>query len=84
MAEIELGNVVFDRFGAKKRPRIALFLLAVFLVQTHLYEELIRYTNRQKVTHPKAFVLVVGHNICLAMMAHASASARAWWWFVMS
>ena len=30
------------------------------------------------------YVLVVSHKICFAMIAHASASARAWWWFVIS
>jgi hypothetical protein len=30
------------------------------------------------------YVLVVSHNICFAIIAHASASARAWWWFVIS
>ena len=28
------------------------------------------------------YVLVVSHKICFAMIAQASASARAWWWFV--
>ena len=30
------------------------------------------------------YVLVVSHKICFAIIAHASASARAWWWFVIS
>ena len=30
------------------------------------------------------YVLVVCHKICLAIIAHASASVRAWWWFVIS
>ena len=30
------------------------------------------------------YVLVVSHKICFAITAHASASARAWWWFVIS
>ena len=30
------------------------------------------------------YVFFVCHKICFAMIAHASASARAWWWFVIS
>ena len=30
------------------------------------------------------YVLIVCHKICFAITAHASASARAWWWFVIS
>ena len=30
------------------------------------------------------YVLVICHKICFAITAHASASARAWWWFVIS
>ena len=30
------------------------------------------------------YVFFVCHKICFAIIAHASASARAWWWFVIS